>query len=162
MSFTPSAPEQIRTALAATARSLESHQRAAVDLILSHNHGWIVEEPAWLDAFVSVSSAGHAYIKWDRLGLALDRDPVLAEGIRDAVRPYSDTERSIMRVASDLGSDRWLTVRFDHNTREEVVEAVEVALRGGRRGSSHSNVILGDNFGSAVQADTIHGGRHQF
>lgn len=158
--MSPSTPNEIREALASTARTLDPHQMIAVRLVLDYNHGRIVEEPAWLDAFVSTSGAGHAYIRWDRLTLALDGDPVVAEEVRDAVRPYPDTERSIMRVAADMGSDRWQTARFDANTRAQVAAAVTAALLGPghSRGGGVSNYIGGANTGSVIQAGTIHGG----
>lgn len=159
MSSTPSTPTQIRQALATTARTLNPHQQAAVRLLIEHNRGRILEETTWLDAFVSLSGAGHAYIRWERLGLALDGDPVIAEEIRSAVDPYSDTERSIMRVAVDLGSDRWLMVRFDFTTRTQVADAVEDALLGSQdRRRGHQNTVVGTNTGSVIQAGNVYGG----
>lgn len=146
-------PDQFHQALARSLELMESHQAAAVELLLDYNHGRIVEEPAWLRQFVAMGKSGRkASLRWDRLARALSGDKDTPTELTEAVRPYSDTERSVMRFAADLGSERWMLGRWDPHTRLQAAKAVTGALKVASTGSgSTNNTISGSVTGNAIQ-----------
>lgn len=152
-------PTQVRRALLRTAPELDPPQEAAVRLLVTYNRGTIIR-PAWAEAFVSLAQE-RAYVRWDLLDKALNRDPELLRQALDAVLPYSPTEQGIMRLATDMALDRWNTSRYDQDTRTQALLAIETALLGSPQPSppaSVNNSVTGSVTGGfLIQAGEVRG-----
>lgn len=157
-------PEQIRSALTRSFPLMEEYQAAAVALLLDYNHGRIGEDAVWLRTFVAMGAHGHkASLRWERLTRALsDADDIPAD-LAQALAPFTETERSVMRLAVDLGSDRWLIRQWDQGTRSQVLATLMSAITpttGRSGGGTVSNHISGPTSGSIVQVGSVSGTRH--
>lgn len=152
-------PDEIRGALARSLLLMEDHQAAAAELLLDYNGGRIARRADWLRQFVALGAAGRkASLRWGRLSRALSGGEDVPSEWTDALQPYSDTERSVMGFAVDLGSDRWQSSRWDRGTRRQIIqcftEALKVAPSG--RGTAN-NTIIGNTTGTTIQTNDVHG-----
>lgn len=157
-------PEQIRFALTRSFPLLEDHQAAAVALLLDYKQGRIGSDAAWLRTFVAMGARGRkASVRWERLTRALSGADEVPADLAQALAPFSDTDRSVMLLAADLGSDRWLTRQWDQGTRSQALATLLSAITpttGRSGGGTVSNHISGPTSGTVIQVGSVSGTRH--
>lgn len=100
--------------LRAGTKDHDAHVRAAVELLIEHEH-WLWDE-GFAAACVRTLGAA-AYISWENAGAYLDSGPGCSGG-----------QAAVLRVAIDLGSDRWKITRLDGRNRDRIIRAVTSAV----------------------------------
>lgn len=109
--------DQLATGLRVWAHGQDPHVRAAVELLLDHDGGMWLRREEFVEAFVGYYG-NQATIDFDAVAAAL------AEGTAPGA---SSTELGILRLAADLGTDRWLISRMSDETVHLVRTAIAVA-----------------------------------
>lgn len=107
--------EDLITGLRAWTQDHDPHVRAAVELLITHDEGMWLRRPEFADAFVSRHEGGEVTIDFHALAAALDQGT--APGA-------SSTETGILKLAADLGTDRWRISRMS----DETVHLVRIAI----------------------------------
>lgn len=108
--------EDLITGLRAWTQDHDPHVRAAVELLITHDEGMWLRRPEFVAAFVSWHEGGEVTIDFHALADAIKT----GTGVPGA----SSTEMGILRLAADLGTDRWRISRMS----DETVHLVRIAI----------------------------------
>lgn len=109
----PDETDALITGLRAWTKDHDPHVRAAVELLIVHDH-WLYD-----DGFIAacVQHTQETYISWVAADAYLASDP-----------PCSPGEASVLRAAIDLGMNRWGLSRLDVRNKQRVMDAVRTAV----------------------------------
>lgn len=103
--------------LRAWTRDHDPHVRAAVELLIDHDDALWLRRTDFVDRFVA-DSGGHTVILFD----------ILADALVAGDAPGgAETETGVLRLAADLGTDRWRLSRMSDATVHHVRVAIATA-----------------------------------